>query len=373
MKVIIIFFTILLYINSSDTSSKIINSEYSMVLDRISLGISFESDKKILYCESLDMQNTFCFNPGRAKNQNILGYTTLNINNAYLNCSKMNEEIYFLNGNLNFTFYYALNDSNKIIGLEKGISLGFEKPNEYNSLTKQLKKAGYIDKAIFSFIPAETIRGGLYFGEFKYDLARGYYGMTCKVNEEISKWGCDLQSISFQYSNNTTIIYYNTSYGYFQSSGPFLVVPKSFFDFLIDTFFKDLFKKNQCEYVSTFFGYKSLVCECDKFMNNFPIIGFVFDGYRMIFKSYTIFNQYGNSCYFLIEYKEGNEDFIFGSSFLLNFITKFDNEENTVSFYSMNRFEKVIQGHIKKNFIFASVIIQCLTGIIIILFAKNLK
>ena len=373
MKVLFIFFALFYYIQSSDSMGKIINSEYTMVLDRISLGISFESDKKITYCESLDMQDTFCYNPGGAKNQNILGYTTLNVNNVFLNCTKMKELIYFLNGNLNLTFYYPVNDSDKTIGLEKGISLGFEKENEYNSLTKQLKKAGYIDKAIFSFIPVETIRGGLDFGEFKNDLVRGYYAMTCKVNQKIAKWGCDLSQISFKYSNNTTIIYSNTSYGYFQSSGPFLLVPKHFFDFLVETFFKDLLKKNQCEYVSTFFGYKSLVCECDKFMQNFPIFGFVFDGYRITFKSYSIFTQYGNSCYFVIEYKEGNDNFIFGSSFLLNFISKFDNEENTVSFYSMNRFEKVSQNQIGKQIIFVSIIIQCITCIIILLTSKNLK
>ena len=41
-----------------------------------------------------------------------------------------------------------------------------------------------------------------------------------------------------------------------------------------------------------------------------------------------------------------------------NFISKFDNEENTVSFYSMNRFEKVSQNQIGKQIIFVSIIMD---------------
>lgn len=313
----------------------------------MSLQITYPGYESIYFCETLDLQDTFSIGYGSSLMKNISfdGLEIVEINNS--NYYVKQENILFNGGSMNWTFYMPTDNSQP--SKDKGVSLGFEKKGQTNSFIHQLKAQGLIEKAIFSFIPVDSIQGGLYFGELPQTMTTYHKSFTCKVDETIAKWGCNFDSIYFQEKGNKDkySIYPINNYAYFQSSGPFILAPKLFVDDLINIYFSPYLANKTCNYTKTSFGYKSFFCDCDAVLKSFPEMEIVLDGYKIHINPYTIFNSFGSACYFLIEFKDNNNKWIFGSGFLLYYISKFDNEENTVTLYSMNEFEKV-----KFNFTF---------------------
>ena len=312
-----------------------------MVLDRMSLQITYPGYESIYFSETLDLQDSLSINYGSSliEKKSFDGLEIVEINNTKYYVKQ--EKILFKGGSMNWTFYMPTDIEKP--GKEKGVSLGFEKNGETNSFIHQLKAQGLIDKAIFSFIPVESLQGGLYFGEFPKKLTSYHKSFTCKVDETIAKWGCNFDSIYFQEKGNRDnySIYPVNSYAYFQSSGPFILAPKTFIDDLEKIYFAPYLANKTCNYTNTSFGYKSFFCDCGAVLKSFPEMGIVFDGYKININPYSIFNSFGSACYFLIEFNDNNNKWVFGSGFLLYYISKFDNEDNTVTLYSMYEFEKV--------------------------------
>ena len=67
----------------------------------------------------------------------------------------------------------------------------------------------------------------------------------------------------------------------------------------------------------------------------FPNISLFFDDYEFIISYPDLFERIYNSCIFIVKYDSTlSSDYTIGLNFIYHYLTKFDYEDNTISFYS---------------------------------------
>lgn len=220
------------------------------------------------------------------------------------------------------------------------ISFPLNPKNELFSIVHQLKKSHQIEKMKYTFIPDGDgeYSGKMYIG----NLPTSFYDINkskgeCKVIGE--SWGCNLQLIYFMDSLNNMYkknrYFLNNEYALFDCNILGIEVPFSFLEYIKNNVMKDLFNKNHCWFAGK---KKHVQCEeLNEILNIVPKwINVVFDNkaYSIEMKS-IIGKDYENirkTALYIFE--SMNNNWIFGSLFLRNFVSSFDYEDKIVMFHS---------------------------------------
>ena len=186
--------------------------------------------------------------------------------------------------------------------------------------------------------------------EISYKSNKG----ECTVKGDV--WGCDLFFIYFaNQSNNKKNIKYNYINYYdaiFDSGEDFIYAPTEYLDYLKSSVFKEQFQAGECGYISHL-SYNSIECtNSPNLWKNLPTyINFVLGNYIYSINTTKLFYDCGMNLMRLIivektegSYKE-RQKWIFGASFMHNYISSFDFDEKKITFYS----DKIIKSFYNLN------------------------
>ena len=224
-----------------------------------------------------------------------------------------------------------------------GLSLSLGVKNESSSLLHTLYKEKKISNLKFGFYfpPSTPLNGTLYIGGIDANLIKNTRSSQCRSNE--TYWGCKLHKITF--NSNNSLVFENTFVSFFQSEYHPIYCPIEFLEYIKQNFLKDLFESDICRYHD--FGssskYTQIRCQnLTSVYNALPeYLNFDFGGnllripminltnsFTEIGKDYVVINM------FFAERDVRNDQWNFGMNFFINFVTLFDYEEKTVTFYS---------------------------------------
>ena len=201
------------------------------------------------------MENDFSYfeftllNGTRSKSAKIIN-ESLNI--SFYNIEKnidveLREDIIsfpYFNGELNYSFYYMKKKKDFVF---TSISLSHKFRDVKFSLIDQLFNNKYIDKKTFGLYHIGKSSGEIFFGNYeKYlNYSNQSFLYTINVNQDDIRWSFKLNMIYFKNNTNMnlSINYLNSYYAFFNTAHLKIFVPKDFFDFLIEKFFKVNLKK----------------------------------------------------------------------------------------------------------------------------------
>ena len=243
--------------------------------------------------------------------------------------------ITFQNTNItlsSFPFYFVMNRG--IPGFDS-FPLAFSFKNKSLSIIHTLCENNIIDSLSFGFSYQENDQY-LYIGSLPEDLTNEYkYKRTIKVNKEYKTWGTVINNIIMgKYTFNTKY------YGYFQANTFPISAPKELITFLYETVFKEYLEQGQCTIVhDSFSNYISCQCNILNEMNDIQIS--FNDTVIPISITYLIKSDNSNRCTLQIKENEIDRDiekFIFGISFLTQYPSLFDYEDESITFFSNNPF-----------------------------------
>ena len=277
--------------------------------------------------------------------------------------------IKFQNTNItlsSFPFYFVMNRG--IPGFDS-FPLAFSFKNKSLSIIHTLYENNIIDSLSFGFSYQENEQY-LYIGALPEDLSNEYKDKkTIKVDKEYKTWGTVINNITMgKYTFNTKY------YGYFQANTFPISAPKEFITFLYEIVFKEYLEQGQCTIVQESFT-KYISCQCNILneMNDTQI--FFDDTLIPISIKYLIKSNNSNRCTLQIKENEIDKDiekFIFGISFLSQYPSLFDYEDESITFFSNKPFNQLneISFSIHKK-ILTVLIILIVLNIILLIISKR--
>lgn len=227
--------------------------------------------------------------------------------------------------------------------------------NESLSIIQRFINYGLIESKAFGLYYNLTNQNAtLFLGGLPDDLIGNYpYMKSCpvaKINSTYNPyWGCELTEVVMG-----ELRYRNSHFSFFQSNVEYIYAPVEFQTFLLDYYFKPFIENKTCifhsESVSMFFD-----CDCNQIKYQPPIV-FKFKEFDVSFSIEEMSLKHGNFCYFDIEKNtEDAHTWKFGILFLQKFVSLFDIETDTITFYSLTSFERQNKKIIEFIYIFISV------------------
>lgn len=362
-----VFFFICLIENSLSALYDTINISYSIVVDRISIPLSFSLPKSFTFYTSIDlMEKHSYFNEIQNKSR-FISNSTIIFEEKEIDVINRRTMIYFIDYELDWFTSFPIEHIR--YGLNKGVAFGYEVNSNY-SFVKQLQSQNKIDQPVFSIHPIFPSNGSIYIGEIPHSIIENKYEASCYVNDTIEKWGCSLKNIIIEHSNGSISTVEINDYAYFQSSGGFIVAPSSFIRYINDTLFKEYLENKECQFSYSSFSFRNYQCD-SKVVNAFESFTFVIGDTKFKLGKEEMFDIYrDNFCRFKIHRDDtynNEEKWIFGNEFILQYITKYDYEKKRVTFYSDTPFEKT-NGKIKKAVLVINIIV--IIGLINVIYNK---
>lgn len=233
----------------------------------------------------------------------------------------------------NFLF---LNVISRFYSPPVGFGFGYKFIDEQYSLIHQLYNHKVISKRSYSFNSTHQSIGKLFLGGVPEEVTSQYHKMECVVDSIDDNWGCLLTKVSI--GNNYTYTYINKHPSYFQVSSDNLLAPDDFFDYLNETILKPFFDKGHC-----IKGYENEEIKCREHL--FEQIGkicFEFSRKALCYDASYLFDMFGPYKKFLISRNRGQNVWKFGNLLLKRFITTFDYDKNSITFYSKQPFSKIV-------------------------------
>ena len=302
----------------------------------------------------VSMENDFSYfeftllNGTRSKSAKIIN-ESLNI--SFYNIEKnidveLREDIIsfpYFNGELNYSFYYMKKKKDFVF---TSISLSHKFRDVKFSLIDQLFNNKYIDKKRFGLYHIGKSSGEIFFGNYEKYLNHSNQSFlyTINVNQDDIRWSFKLNMICFKNNTNMnlSINYLNSYYAYFNSAYLKIFVPKDFFNFLIEKFFKVKFEEESC-YINDNYNhrYKQIIC---KKMSDIPFenLTIVIDGIAFDLGLNDLYENWGFLTYFLLEFDTFNPNsWCLGTTFLLKYTTIFDYDSHTITFYSDKKLDMI--------------------------------
>ena len=320
--------------------TQILEGAFTLVVDRISMGISLGSSKQIAIFKSIDMETPFSYFGGDSSYcKNISQYVMLN--DEYISCNVYEAPAYIRGGfNMSWVFYNTQNfaDKTKML-LKNGIGFGYEQTPQ-NAFYNQLWLQGLINKPSFSFVKERRVEGTIYFGGLPSMYTDNKSKMTCKIRiHKGNKWLCTLKEVIItSREKNGSVIYINETNDYinFQSSQGFILVPEYFMSELNKTFFHKQLQNKNCVYYKRSEFFKNYDCKTE-IIHLFPDITFIIGDYKQTFNYTELFRERFRMGEFLIYTTKGNSKWMFGGDYLLKYISEFDYQEKEVRIYSSEK------------------------------------
>ena len=233
-----------------------------------------------------------------------------------------------------------------------------------NSLIHSYKSNDIIKQFKFYLEPTNDNEGFLHFGEdpdIIYSLQNvNKYISKCHVNTTDNYWGCFLNKISIGNYNFKV-----NNYTIFKTSHDSIIVPEKCLDFLAEKIFNKAIKDEICTYYSnTIYKKKYIFCK----NTNFPMdnIYFYFEGYGYLLEIQKLFSCDKERCIFLIKYEKNEYDYSIGLPFLSNYISEFNFENNSITFYSNTSI--IIE---EDTFVFEKILLMISIGLLVIFSLHN--
>lgn len=214
-----------------------------------------------------------------------------------------------------------------------GLGLHMNNINNSNFLLNKLKERYYIDKIAFTIVPPEnetSKRGTFYIGDLPHSLIKSNTNIGKCYSDNSINWSCNLTGIKF------SDYYYNMSLSpIIKKMQPLLVIPHKEFELFAKDYLKVNLENKSCtKFKDMLIDSDYIECNCDS-IQNLPPIQLILDNYIFEFNSSMLFTKMLQSCLFKIEssFIDENSSFL-GVQFLNQFITHFDYEEKSLTFYS---------------------------------------
>lgn len=369
-----IFFP-LLFFHSIIISQKIIVSEIKTVCSKLQTIIAIGHPIKNFYFEinlksNISIISNPFYKPFDSLTYQELSKENVTMNNSTYYFSSFQERFAFLNNDsddsftsVNLRFYSPLIYYDDIIN---GFSLASQYDNLNYSILHQLYNKQLINEKKFNFFLNQKnnkMKNMIIFGKIpEYFLESKFTQFKSKLNidQKYSGWGFTLHSIKM---NN--YIYNINQYAQLDTSEGDIYTPLDFILYLNQTVFTPYLNNKTCFLVN---NTGIILFECkSKYIQNFPPVEFYFDNCKFIFNIKKIFQMYENTCIFKIKPQPNKgkqwdtNKWTLGYSFFQDYITEFDYDHKTVTFYSdkpfsfINFMEKQI---IQKIYLFLSVLLQ---------------
>lgn len=204
-----------------------------------------------------------------------------------------------------------------------------------HSIIHKYKSKGIINKLTFYFKPNnKDHKGEIHIGENKNIENAKFFGF-CNTEKNETNWGCFYTGLKIE---KTEII--APSFVVFSTTENRLIVPEKVFDAIVNEVFPSYFEDGICSYTRyPLLPLRKYVdCRCNQINETFPNITIIINNYNFVFTYKELFRSFFNACTFIFELDtKYQEKYVFGIDFLLKYTTKFDYENNTISFYSDDR------------------------------------
>ena len=362
----------LIFLHSIIISQKIIVSEIKIVCSKLQTIISIGHPIKHFYFE-FNLQNNISiisnpfYNPLNSLTYQELSKENVTMNNSTYCFSSFQERFALLDSDetftsVNLTFYSPLVYYGDI---NNGFSLASQYDNLNYSVLHQFYNKKIINEKKFFFIfnqKNKKMKDMIIFGEIpEYYLESKFtqYKTTFNIDQKFNGWGFTLHSIKIK-----NYIYEINHYAQLDTSEEDIYTPLDFILYLNETIFNPYLSNGTC-----FFRNNSgiIIFECkSKYIENFPSVEFYFDNCKLIFNIKKIFQMYEDTCIFKIKPQTNRgkqwdeKKWILGYSFFQDYITEFDYDRKTVTFYSDDAFSFINFGEkqiIHKIYLFLSVLL----------------
>ena len=270
-----------------------------------------------------------------------------------------------------FPFY--LIDSRNIPTFDS-FPLGRQIFNESFSIIHSLYNNCFINKKSFGlYYNKQNYDSWLYIGGIPREvLDHKPYNTTCSINQtNSSQWTCTLNSIIIQ--SDETETYINEHPLIFQSNTEYILAPYDFISFMHKEIFNKYYMHNNtCHIYQTINSYTA---KCNvSLINTFPNISFIINNTLFTFSQNDLFDD----DYFIIILNEDDDnEWKFGIKFLSKYISYFNYETNTISFYNSIPFKTLhsssqILIHNIKSLLLINIILMCICSTQIFLLKTKL-
>lgn len=232
-------------------------------------------------------------------------------------------------------FYtYSVKDNSYLKNFDNGLSFSNKIKSKTHSVIEYLFENNIIDKRQFTFFPpsnkSTNSRGYLYFGKPPKENFKGKKKIKLEVVSSSNPfWNVRLDEVFFlsksSFSNKSPTVYFSTS-------KKNIMVPGKFLDFYKRNIISKFIDRGLCSQKGD-----SIYCSSSA-LSNIEDIYFKFDKKTIILKSHEVFLKVepegeANDMFVLIFQKSPNDEWIFGTEFLKNFIVTFNYDDNSVSLY----------------------------------------
>ena len=109
----------------------------------------------------------------------------------------------------------------------------------------------------------------------------------------------------------------------------------SFFNSLYDNLFKQYIVESKCKLEENDSKFRYYYCDCDSVEEGFPTFFFSFGEMIIPIEGKELFNKLSRYCFFNIKtYNSQQNEWIIGLSIIKKYITQFDYDKGTITFYS---------------------------------------
>jgi hypothetical protein len=227
--------------------------------------------------------------------------------------------------------------------------------NSMHSITHSLKNRGYTKSNKFSFLFEKdnttycTIGGRIYFGDIDSQILKAYkYKSEMKINNnEMTVWNCNVSYIFWNYgqfviNNNYNNILHKPYIAYFDTLTEYIELPHDMFAYIEEEYLGKYIKNRKCKKYE--YSFKEYSCDCS-IINSFDDLVFLIDNVAYVFTYKDLFFHHDYYCVFIVTLNDNPNKFnsiILGSKFISKYISEFNYNATSITFYSQN---KLIHSH----------------------------
>lgn len=384
----VIILSLLLYVSYESSQLykfQYIKTVYEVYLDMMHHRVLFLLDRESSYLFSLNLQAQHNRIASIPPHKNVInrGICSISIDTSYNISSYLysipsimytpsqypDEDI----SNSPFTLQaYQLRGYEHNIGIDFVLTFALQTELPHSSFIETLYKANIIEKAQVIFEKFDNDNnnreGYLILGNYDYErLSKDKYNYIAKCKTNFNEWGCEVNAINYINNNGDVIrllnINYKNSYLKLQSNEHFMLIPKEYYDHIVNVLFKKYLNEGICEVVEK----KGIKCDCE-LIKDFPKVLLSMGGYTFKLGYDELFKYYEKKCYFIIRYNTRyNDEWILGNGLWLKMSTQLDYVNKEITFYSkdIEITQGVINGILNTNTNMSNNIILCIFNILI--------
>lgn len=329
----IVFFSAYVVLASDD---KVKAVQYQLLSDtyliHISIGDPFQ---RIFFVISLSQEFSFTNSILYVKNRSTFyshyDIYPITINNQTVIAEEISDSFEIYKTDCIIKDFHFLLLTQEYLGFQSQLSFSYNNNRTHLNFIDELYNQKVISKKQFSFSKVEIEnKGTLYLGELPNNITEKKYKYTCEVNKKHSSWGCDLHDITI----GKTKISIN-EYASFSVELSSIISTSSFFNSLYENLFKKLILENKCKLEENDSKFRYYYCECDSIEEGFPTFYFSFGEMIIPIDGKELFNKLSRYCFFNIKtYNIQQNEWIIGLSIIKKYISQFDYDKGTISFFS---------------------------------------